>query len=254
MTALRWRRVAARAGRNDLPDLLMRHFSDLPLDDLPAAVRDAWVMAEWPERHAPRDLWLDVFEIARREDPEVVLTDEGPMHAETVLADIVDGDGMVTVYRGATPSRRDGMSWTTDLHRAEWFAHRFDGMPGSQETGALWRLRIPARFVLARFDGRGEDEIVLDMGWAAGDAGGAIEEVESVGAAARSLGALAGPMDPRGTDHPAWEITDAEGDGSMAGCVALLPASWAAEDGNGTTTEHESARDAVAAVLARKEA
>ena len=143
-----WNEVAARAGRNDLPLLLFYNFHTLPLEDRPKAVARSWMMPEWPEGHLPPEVWVTFF------------------RAVGYLVDEACGDRgtlpeQLTLYRGAIPSRRLGMSWTGDRDRAEWFAHRFDGIRGDS-LGKVWTVTVPRSLVLARITERREDEYVLD--------------------------------------------------------------------------------------------
>jgi hypothetical protein len=158
-----WAQVAARAGRNDLPGLLFQHLDDLPVHDLPKALGEAWTAAEWPEALIPRDAWLWAFGLATQGGYDAIIVDDEVVEREESgdLAE-ADIDGLVTLYRGAIPARRDGMSWTPNRGIAEWFAHRFDGMEGDQ-GGKVWRANIPAAWVVAIFTtARGEAEFVVD--------------------------------------------------------------------------------------------
>lgn len=147
-----WADISARMGRNDMPHAAIMGFYDLDDDaERAVALSAAWTMAEWPELHADQEVWADLFAAV------------GPVRD----GEPVDYDGLglpdpVTLYRGAVPSRRDGMSWTTDRDRAEWFARRFDGL--GTETGQVYEITIPVECCLARFtEGRGEDEVVVDV-------------------------------------------------------------------------------------------
>lgn len=63
----------------------------------------------------------------------------------------------VTVHRGHQGNRnKQGLSWTTDKERAEWFARRFDGPDPRVTSGVVAKSDI-----IAHFGGRGEDEIVV---------------------------------------------------------------------------------------------
>ena len=60
-----------------------------------------------------------------------------------------------TVYRGVTPGRNpDGMSWTRDLSKADWFSRRFG-------EGYVLEGVANKKDVLAFFSRRGEEEIVI---------------------------------------------------------------------------------------------
>ena len=61
-----------------------------------------------------------------------------------------------TVYRGVTPGHNpSGLSWTTSLEKAKWFANRFG-------EGYIRQGTANKSDVLAYFSGRGsEEEIVI---------------------------------------------------------------------------------------------
>ena len=61
-----------------------------------------------------------------------------------------------TVYRGVTPGRNpDGMSWTRDLSKADWFSRRFG-------EGYVLEGVANKKDVLAFFSRRGEEEVVIE--------------------------------------------------------------------------------------------
>lgn len=147
-----WAEMSARMGRNEMPHAAILGFYNLDDDTERAkALTAAWTLAEWPEQHAEQEVWAMLFAAI------------GPVKNGALVRD--DELGLpdpVTLYRGAIPSRRDGMSWTTDPERAKWFARRFDGT--WNQKGEVYEITIPLEFCLARFtEGRGEDEVVVDV-------------------------------------------------------------------------------------------
>lgn len=61
-----------------------------------------------------------------------------------------------TVYRGVTPGRNpDGMSWTRDLSKADWFSRRFG-------DGYVLKGIANKKDVLDFFSRRGEEEVVIE--------------------------------------------------------------------------------------------
>lgn len=65
----------------------------------------------------------------------------------------------ITVWRGVAHRESvEGMSWTVDKAKAEWFARRFAG--GEGRTPLLVEGTVSKRDVLAYFSNRGESEIV----------------------------------------------------------------------------------------------
>lgn len=65
------------------------------------------------------------------------------------------------VYRGVAVDRKhDGISWTMNYEEAVWFSNRFNR---SNKTGYIRSGYIDKKDVLAFFNRRGEDEIVIDV-------------------------------------------------------------------------------------------
>lgn len=63
------------------------------------------------------------------------------------------------VYRGVAIGRNpNGLSWTRNLDKAKWFAHRFDN---KEQQGYVRESQIFKKDVLAYFNTRGEEEIVV---------------------------------------------------------------------------------------------
>ena len=63
---------------------------------------------------------------------------------------------MVTIYRGVdVGGNPDGLSWTLDKERAEWFARRFHGY------GTLLTYTIQKVAIMAVLLGRGESEVIV---------------------------------------------------------------------------------------------
>lgn len=146
-----WRVVARRAGRNDMPAILFTYWERLPAQDKPKALSEAWGMAEYPEILAEPDLWIAAFdEVGYMVDGKFMDRGDDPDLPETV-----------TLWRGAVPERRNGMSWSLNRDQALWFATRWDGMEGTSNA-YLYRIEIPHDYVLARLTGRHENEAVVD--------------------------------------------------------------------------------------------
>lgn len=134
-------------GRNDGPALLhdLHYAGSINICDHPGVVADAWSMAEFPASLLPQETWIELFE-------EAGYTADG----RTALRP----SQYVTVYRGCHPERRHGMSWTTDIERARWFAERDLG----QGLGMIYVLNAPPESLLAYIQdaSRGESEYVVN--------------------------------------------------------------------------------------------
>lgn len=69
----------------------------------------------------------------------------------------------ITVYRGVSKNRNPkGLSYTMDKKKAIWFQNRF---ADNENPGQLIKKTISKDAILAYFDRRGEDEIVLDVNY-----------------------------------------------------------------------------------------
>lgn len=65
--------------------------------------------------------------------------------------------GIVTIYRGVSSKKyRDGLSWTLDKDKAEWFATRFT------QEGVVYSATVKSENILYYITDRGEEEIIVD--------------------------------------------------------------------------------------------
>lgn len=109
-------------------------------------LRDQLVWA-WQDCEHPRQFgYRALIRLFRRAGP---LTDGPELPTEPI-----------EVYRGVD-NRRDarGLSWTRDLERAKWFAQRFSSIHKGRH---VYRTIAPPSAVLAVFERRNEQEVVLD--------------------------------------------------------------------------------------------
>jgi hypothetical protein len=153
-----WNELSARAGRNDMPGILVDGFTNgmFSKEELAKGIAVSWVMAEWPARQMTPESWVFLIDHVLNENE--YLTDEGLIlsKAATKMPETL------TLWRGCWPEFAEGLSWSSDKERAEWFAHRFDF--GEHEgQGTLYEITIPYELVLAQFNGRNEYEYVVDF-------------------------------------------------------------------------------------------
>ncbi|UOQ56054.1 hypothetical protein MUN78_10095 [Leucobacter allii] len=143
-------------GRNYLPGALWEAFDAGVLVDpaeVAVGIAEAWVMCEYPLLNLDPWQWDTLFDCAG------FVTDSG-----------LSGHGQQqpappTLYRSAHPDYLPGMSWTTDLQTAYWFACRnrrvghlsHDGIAVMQVDTAACPWWQP----LAMFTGRDEHEWVM---------------------------------------------------------------------------------------------
>ncbi|PLV44661.1 hypothetical protein X011_26390 [Mycobacterium tuberculosis variant microti OV254] len=141
--------ACARLGRNNAPALLsgLYYSGSLDLAAHPSVVAVAWSISEHPESALEQDVWDELFRTAG-------YTEDGRPAAPPT--------GPVTVYRGCTPSGREGMSWTSDLTVARRFAH---GQLRGRGVGHVYALDAKPDRVLAYIHeiGRLESEYVIDI-------------------------------------------------------------------------------------------
>jgi hypothetical protein len=140
-----FRTAALRAGRNNGPALLHDCYfgNRMSRAEMAAVLAEVWSAAEYPSHLMPVRDWVALFREANYEKPE---------HS-------------MTLYRGTTSGRRRGMSWTTDLEKARWFAGRMVDFGYSRAE--VVTVIAPPEAILCDLDpldpeGRGEEEIVVD--------------------------------------------------------------------------------------------
>ena len=139
--------------RNSYRLAFLKHIKDyLSLKDFSELLADAWVSSENPNQDAN----VSVRTLAswfRQADKKELMEEE-----DYAVYDALPET--LTVYRGVAVGRNpQGLSWTANRSTAEWFAHRFDN---EDNKGYIQVSSINKSHVLAYFNTRGEDEIVVD--------------------------------------------------------------------------------------------
>lgn len=111
---------------------------------------DAWVTVEYPLEFngSARGKWGVVPAMFRHAG---FVTDD---------AEIEQPTEPLTIYRGCTLTRIDGMSWTLDQEKARWFASRFPALYG--ETMAVATIEMNPDRILGIATGRNESEVIID--------------------------------------------------------------------------------------------
>lgn len=116
-------------------------------------LRNAWTMEENPNQdvNVPRRKAIQLF---KRAEKKHLMNEEEYKYYDALPEKL-------TVWRGVSPGReRLGLSWTDDKKTAEWFMRRFER---EERTGYLLEAEIDKKDILAYFDGRNENEIVVDV-------------------------------------------------------------------------------------------
>lgn len=96
----------------------LHEIADLIEDDAEywRLVREAWEDTEFP--HANESMWRELFESERPQRHEMMDSEE--IEALAALPEVV------VIHRGYSGEEgEDGMSWTLDRDKAEWFSKRF---------------------------------------------------------------------------------------------------------------------------------
>jgi len=142
-------------GRNNGPALLfdLTYNGVLDVEQHPGVVAETWTMAEFSAgKLLDTAEWVELFETAG-------YTHNGQPSPRPKQP--------VTLYRGCAPERRFGMSWTTHVDRARWFADRNLG----HGTGNVYVYQAEPFALLAFIDesGRGEAEYVIDPAYLSDD-------------------------------------------------------------------------------------
>ena len=107
-----------------------------------------WTQTEFPCQHGTR-LMTELFKMA--DTRSLMQSDEYKVYES--LKD------PITIYRGlqSEDARVRGISWTLDEEKAKWFAKRWNA-----SNGIYYRAVIHKRNVFAYFNGRKEEELVVN--------------------------------------------------------------------------------------------
>jgi hypothetical protein len=151
-----WAEISARAGRNDMPGLMVQGFMNDKLrgKELAKALANSWTMAEWPSRQMEPEHWTFLFD-------QVLPDNDNIGHRLDDDGNIVSNDDLpesIVLYRGATEEFAHGLSWTTDFDQAKWFATRLESVVG---PGHIYTITMPREAIIAKFDCRNENEYLV---------------------------------------------------------------------------------------------
>lgn len=124
----------------------------LSSEDLGSLLRQVWTSVEFPN-HDPNISKAKFVDFFRKAGIQNICNAE----ERRFIGAVSDQKGLV-VYRGTATDVRDdifGLSWTSDIEVARWFAERFG------QDGSVHKARIGSSGVLAFFSGS-ESEVVVD--------------------------------------------------------------------------------------------
>lgn len=121
--------------------------------DMSELLAHAWVSSENPNQDVNVPIKTSV-KWFREADKKVLMTKDEYRYYQSLPQTI-------TAYRGVAVGRNPkGLSWTCNLKTAEWFANRFNQVG---KSGYVQSVVVDKSCVLAYFNTRNEDELVLDI-------------------------------------------------------------------------------------------
>lgn len=127
-------------------------FEFLSIEDFSEILGDAWVISESANQDAnvTKKELLKLFKLA----------DKSTLMSESELEIFNDFEDSIVVYRGVSTKNKSNikaLSWTTSFGKAKWFADRWG------EKGKIYSATINKENILAYFDRKGEDEVIVDF-------------------------------------------------------------------------------------------
>ena len=125
----------------------------MSLKDFSTYLSDAWVSSENPNQDVNCSLDMLISWFKQADKKSLMNTEEYKVYDS--LPD------ELRIYRGVTVGREPkGLSWTAELGKAKWFAHRFDR---DDKIGYIETAIVKKEDVLAYFNTRDEDELVVNV-------------------------------------------------------------------------------------------
>jgi hypothetical protein len=135
-----------KPNRLQILDFTLRIY-DYPKKEYSDLLLDLWLSTEFPHQHKISSL-VNMFSIADIAE----MMDEGE---KNIYANFPE---KLTIYRG-TPDKKAkirGLSWTTDLEKAEWFAKRFN------LKGTVYQATISKNRIFLYTHKRCENEVIVN--------------------------------------------------------------------------------------------
>lgn len=112
---------------------------------------EMWTLIESPS-HAPNVTNKQLVNYFKQADKEYVMNQE-ELNLYNSLPD------EITIYRGVEKNKKNSakaLSWTLNKDKAKWFATRYE------DKGTMFTAKIKKEDVLAYFNSRKEEEVVID--------------------------------------------------------------------------------------------
>lgn len=123
----------------------------LSSEDFGSLLGEAWVKSEYANEDANVSK-KELIELFKRADKKALMS-------ESELQTLAELDDTLVVYRGVADGNiqsTKALSWTTSFGSAKWFAERWG-------KGSVYAATINKEDVLAYFDRKDEDEVVVDF-------------------------------------------------------------------------------------------
>lgn len=113
----------------------------------------AWVREDNPNMDANVSI-RELTKWFKEADKKILMDEEEYEYWESLPEEI-------TLYRGVSRGRKKyGLSWTDNIETAKWFQIRF---ANQENQGELLKVVVSKKHCLCYFNGRNENEIVLDV-------------------------------------------------------------------------------------------
>jgi hypothetical protein len=124
----------------------------LSIEDFSDLLGDAWVTSDYAnlDRNVSKQQLLKLFKSA----------DKSKLMSEDELETFYDFDDEIVVYRGVGSINKNNikaLSWTTSFGKAKWFSERWG------KGGKIYSATIDKENILAFFDRKNEDEVIVDF-------------------------------------------------------------------------------------------
>lgn len=121
--------------------------------DMAELLADAWVSSENPNQDVNVSIPMLTKWFRKADKRSLMVSEDYKVYT--------DLEPEFVVYRGVAVGRNpDGLSWTMNYDKAEWFANRFTSH--GKEAGYVFKAIAKKEDVFAYFNTRGEEEIVIN--------------------------------------------------------------------------------------------
>lgn len=125
----------------------------MSLKDFSHYLADAWVSSENPNQDANCDIDMLISWFQQADKKTLMVAEDYKVYTSLPAE--------LNIYRGVALGREpNGLSWTADLEKAKWFAHRFDR---GDKQGYVEAAIVNKAGVLAYFNTIDEDELVVNV-------------------------------------------------------------------------------------------